>query len=153
MCVTEILRRFAPLDDKRGKQKNVTQSEAKSLGYTYVDVTGTLRFVLSDKCAHAPPAQGGSAALMGIQSMLACLLACLLANILFENCKYSVNILILFTLIHANIVHNKQNDSFEEIFFAFFQNCPHVFNVFSVFRQDVNTFPHWCYILKLTINI
>ena len=136
----------ASLNDKRGKQKNVTQSEAKSLGYTYVDATGTLRFVLSDKCAHAPPAQGGLDTLMGYTNSL-------LANILFENCKYSVNILILFTLIYANIVHNKQNDSFEEIFFAFFQNCPHVFNVFSVFRQDVNTFSHWCYILKLTINI
>ena len=133
-----------------GKQKNVTQSEAKSLGYTYVDVTGTLRFVLSDQCAHAPPAQGGLATLMGYTN---CLLTYLLANILFENCKYSVNILVLFTLIYANIVHNKQNDSSEEIFFAFFQNCPHVFNVFSVFRQDVNTFSHWCYILIFTINI
>ena len=75
MCVTEILRRFAPLDDKRGKQKNVTQSEAKSLGYTYVDATGTLRFVLNDKCAHAPPAQGGLDTLMGYTN---CLLACLL---------------------------------------------------------------------------
>ena len=127
MCVTEILRRFAPLDDKRGKTKKMS-----------------LR--ASDQCAHAPPAQGGLDTLMGYTNSL-------LVNILFENCKYSVNILVLFTLIYANIVHNKQNDSFEEIFFAFFQNCPHVFNVFSVFRQDVNTFPHWCYILKLTINI
>ena len=127
VCVPEILRRFAPLDDKRGKTKKMS-----------------LR--ASDQCAHAPPAQGGLDTLMGYTNSL-------LANILFENCKYSVNILILFTLIYANIVHNKQNDSFEEIFFAFFQNCPHVFNVFSVFRQDVNTFPHWCYILKLTINI
>ena len=66
MCVTEILRRFAPQDDKEGKvTKNVTQSKAKSLGYTHVDVTGTLRSALNDKCAHAPPVQGDSAALMG----------------------------------------------------------------------------------------
>jgi len=74
---------------KGGKQKNVTQSEAKSLGYTYVDVTGTLRFVLSDQCAHAPPAQGGLATLMGYTNSL-------LANILFEHCKFPFILFILF---------------------------------------------------------
>ena len=69
-------------------------------------------------------------------TIYACLLACLLANILFENCKYSVNILILFTLIYANIVHNKQNDSFEEIFFAFFQNCP-TYSMYSVYSDKM----------------